>query len=456
MAPMSGMNDKKLHIRTWGCQMNVYDSARMVDVLGKHGYSLTEDPAEADIVILNTCHIREKAAEKVFSELGRLRRHKIAREQAGKTQIIGVAGCLAQAEGGELIRRMPFVDLVFGTQAYHRLPEMIAEVQSLKRPVVSTDFPAEDKFDALPDTNGNTGPSAFLAIQEGCNNFCTYCVVPYTRGAEYARPAEQVLREAERLVLAGAKEITLLGQNVNAWRGRGKNTGDEWPFSRLLIELAEISGLARLRYTTSHPTALTDDLIRAHACLPQLMPFLHLPAQSGSDHILAAMNRGYSRAEYVAAIAPLRSSCPDMALSSDFIVGFPGETDADFEDTMSLVREIGYAQAYSFKFSPRPGTPAAAMDGQVPEDVMNDRLQALQTLITQQQAAFNAPFAGRTLPVLFDARGNRPGQLHGRSPWMQAVHAEAPDSLFGEIADVLITRAGNLSLTGTLAKGKEP
>jgi len=452
MDTMSKEHDRKLHIRTWGCQMNVYDSARMADVLCRHGYSLTDNPAEADLVILNTCNIREKASEKVFSELGRLRRHKIERTKAGLKQIIAVAGCVAQAEGGELLRRMPFVDLVLGTQTYHRLPEMIAEVEAHARPVVSTDFPVEDKFDALPEENRAAGPSAFLAIQEGCNNFCTYCVVPYTRGAEYARPALQVLKEAKRLVASGTRELTLLGQNVNAWRAEGTD-GAEWPFSRLLSALAEIPELERIRYMTSHPTSLTDDLIEIHAHEPKLMPFLHLPAQSGSDTILAAMNRGYARTQYMEAILRLREKNPDMALSSDFIVGFPGETDADFEQTMALVRDIGYAQAYSFKFSPRPGTPAALMEGQLPENIKDERLQALQELITSHQAAFNAPFAGRIIPVLLDGHGNQPGQLHGRSPWMQAVHVEAPDSLFGNIVNVLVARAGRNSLTGTFVKG---
>ena len=450
---------KKLFIRTYGCQMNVYDSARMADVLAPLGYAPVEAADEADMVILNTCHIREKAAEKVFSELGRLRPLKHAKEQGGEGMILAVAGCVAQAEGAEILARAPYVDIVLGPQTYHRLPEMVAQATRAAdakqggRGVLDTDFPVESKFDHLPAEPGHQGASAFLAVQEGCDKFCTFCVVPYTRGAEFSRPAAQVLDEARRLVAGGALEITLLGQNVNAYHGEGPD-GRDWSLGRLIRALAEIPGLARLRYTTSHPRDMDDELIAAHRDVPQLMPFLHLPVQSGSDKLLQAMNRKHGGDDYRRIVERLRAARPDLALSSDFIVGFPGETDADFEATMRLVRDVGYAQAYSFKYSRRPGTPAATMAQQVPEDVKSARLQALQDLLFAQAQAFNETLVGRRLPVLFDRENEKRGQVLGRSPYMQAVHVEAPPRLLGTIAEVEIHAATASSLAGRVATGE--
>ena len=437
---------KKLYIQTWGCQMNVYDSVKMADVMAPLGFEKVEDPAEADLAILNTCHIREKAAEKVYSELGRLRDLKSAKRAKGGEMILAVAGCVAQAEGPEIIARQPAVDMVIGPQSYQHLPKLLERVAARER-VVAVDFPAEDKFDALPEESIAQGPSAFLAVQEGCDKFCTFCVVPYTRGAEYSRPAMKVLDEARRMVAQGAIEITLLGQNVNAWHGEGPQ-GGEWGLGRLIEAMAGIEGLQRIRYTTSHPRDMADDLIAAHRDIPQLMPYLHLPVQSGSDRILAAMNRRHTGAEYRAIIERLRAARPDIAFSSDFIVGFPGETDQDFEDSLSLIRDVGFPTAYSFKYSPRPGTPAAKQSDQVPDAVMDERLQRLQALLAEQARAFNASFIGRTIPVLFDRIGRRPGQLQGRTPHNQPIHAEAPPRLVGRILPVIVTAATATSLTG--------
>ncbi|MBI1207732.1 MAG: tRNA (N6-isopentenyl adenosine(37)-C2)-methylthiotransferase MiaB [Azospirillum sp.] len=441
---------RTLFIKTWGCQMNVYDSARMADVLAPLGFRPVDRPESADMIILNTCHIREKASDKVFSELGRLRAHQRERAAAGGRMILAVAGCVAQAEGAEIAARAPYVDLVFGPQTYHRLPELVARVGQ-GGTVVDTEFPLESKFDALPEEAGAPGVSAFLSVQEGCDKFCTFCVVPYTRGAESSRPAAAVLAEARRLIAQGAVEITLLGQNVNAWHGEGTD-GGVWGLGRLLGALAELPGVARLRYTTSHPSDMTDELIAAHASVPQLMPFLHLPVQSGSDRVLAAMNRRHRADDYRRLVDRLRHARPDLALSSDFIVGFPGESELDFAETLRLVEDIGFAQAYSFKFSARPGTPAAehAPDRQVPETVKAARLEALQRLLGAQQLAFNRRSVGTRMPVLFDRAGRRPGQLLGRSPWLQAVHAAAPERLLGQLIEVRVDAGQANSLAATI------
>ena len=442
-------NSKRLHVITWGCQMNVYDSARMQDVLAPLGYAPAAAAEGADMVILNTCHIRDKAAEKVFSELGRLRALKEAKAAQGGRMILAVAGCVAQAEGAEILARAPFVDVVLGPQTYHRLPEMVAQASRAAGAVIETDFPAEDKFDHLPAPDAAQGPTAFLTVQEGCDKFCSFCVVPYTRGAEQSRPLAGVLAEARRLVALGAREITLLGQNVNGWHGAPGGLGE------LVRRLADIPGLARIRYTTSHPRDMDDGLIAAHREVPQLMPFLHLPVQSGSDRILAAMNRRHTAAEYLRLIDRLREARADLALSSDFIVGHPGETERDFRATMDLVQRIGFAQAYSFKYSPRPGTPAAAAAGQVPEAEKDARLQELQALLRAQQAAFNADCAGRTIEVLVTGPGRHPGQMAGRSPWLQPVHFPGPASLTGHLARVKIAVAHPNSLSATLADQEE-
>ncbi|PJK29795.1 tRNA (N6-isopentenyl adenosine(37)-C2)-methylthiotransferase MiaB [Minwuia thermotolerans] len=442
---------KNLFIKTYGCQMNVYDSDRMADILKPLGYRTVDAPADADMVILNTCHIREKAAEKVFSELGRLRQMREHRREAGADMVIGVAGCVAQAEGEEIVRRAPYVDIVFGPQSYHRLPEMVARAsRAAGKTVLETDFDVVEKFDVLPAPSADAGPAAFLTVQEGCDKFCTFCVVPYTRGAEYSRPAGDILAEARGMAANGVVEITLLGQNVNAYHGEGPD-GRDWTLGRLIRELAEVPGLARLRYTTSHPLEMTGDLIAAHGEVPQLMPYLHLPVQAGADRVLTAMNRRHDRDTYFRIIDRLRDTRPDLALSGDFIVGFPGETDEDFEQTMDLVRRVGYAQAYSFKYSPRPGTPAAAAAAQVPEAAKAERLQRLQELLNAQQLAFNQATAGRTLDVLLERTGRRDGQLVGRSPYMQAVHVDAPGHRLGRIAPVIIEAGKANSLSGRLA-----
>ena len=440
---------KNLHVITWGCQMNVYDSGRMADVLAPLGYAPVSAPDAADMVILNTCHIRDRAAEKVFSELGRLRVLKKAREAAGGRMILAVAGCVAQAEGAEILARAPYVDIVLGPQTYHKLPEMVARASRAAGAVIETDFPVEQKFDFLPDSTAPQGVTAFLTIQEGCDKFCSFCVVPYTRGAEASRPSVAVIAEARRLVARGAREITLLGQNVNAWHGIGPD-GAPATLGRLVRALAEIPGLARIRYTTSHPRDMDDELIAAHGEVPALMPFLHLPVQSGSDRILAAMNRKHTADDYRDIVARLRHARPDIALSSDFIVGHPGETDGDFEATMQLIRDVGFAQAFSFKYSPRPGTPAATVGNQVPEVEKDRRLQALQALLREQQADFNARCAGLTIPVLVTGPGRHEGQIGGRTPWLQPVHAQGPMSLTGEVVNMTVTAAHPNSLTATL------
>ena len=445
---------KSLFVKTYGCQMNVYDSARMADLLAPLGYAPTDTPDRADMVILNTCHIREKAAEKVYSELGRLRKLKEAKALAGGRMMIVVAGCVAQAEGEEIVARQSAVDLVVGPQSYHRLPEMIAKVARAGGQALETEFPAEAKFDALQAQNMNAGPCVFLTVQEGCDKFCTFCVVPYTRGSEYSRPVAQILDEARRLADLGAREITLLGQNVNAYCGVGPDS-ETWNLAKLLHALSRVEGLDRLRYTTSHPRDVNDDLIAAHAEIESLMPYLHLPVQSGSDAILEAMNRRHTADEYRCIVDRIRASRSDIALSSDFIVGFPGESDRDFEATMTLIRDIGYAQAYSFKYSKRPGTPASAARKQIPEDVKTARLEALQTLLIEQQRDFNRSCGGRTLSVLFEKPGRNAGQIIGRSPYLQSVHVEGPDTLIGEIHEVRILEAKTNSLRGELVTTKQ-
>src|SRR5262245_55419553 len=429
--------------------MNVYDSGRMADVLAPLGYGPATAAEGADMVILNTCHIREKAAEKVFSELGRLRTLQRQKAANGGRMIIAVAGCVAQAEG-ELIRtRAPHVDIVVGPLAYHRLPELVARATRAGGGVVDTDFPVESKFDHLPEATRPPGVSAFLSVQEGCDRFCTFCVVPYTRGAEYSRPVAAILAEAISLIRSGAREITLLGQNVNAYHGTGPD-GASWSLARLIRALAEIEDCRRSRYTTSPPRDLGEALIAAHVEVPKLMPFLHLPVQSGSASVLAAMNRRHGPEEYRRLVEKLRHARPDIALSSDFIVGFPGESEADFESTLALVEAVGFAQAYSFKYSPRQGTPAAAMSGQVPEPVKAERLERLQDLIGRQQEAFNRTAVGRILPTLFEKVGRHAGQVVGRSPYLQPVHVEGPTALIGSVAAVEIERLDAHSLAGSI------
>ncbi|MEI9402397.1 tRNA (N6-isopentenyl adenosine(37)-C2)-methylthiotransferase MiaB [Mesorhizobium argentiipisi] len=444
---------KKVFVKTYGCQMNVYDSQRMTDALAADGYVATNAVEDADLVLLNTCHIREKAAEKVYSELGRIRDMKAERAEAGRELLIGVAGCVAQAEGAEIIRRAPAVDLVIGPQTYHRLPDVLARVRGGEK-IVETEYAIEDKFEHLPQPKraelARRGVTAFLTVQEGCDKFCTFCVVPYTRGSEISRPVAQIVAEAERLAEAGVREVTLLGQNVNAWHGVGEN-GEEWGLGRLLFRLAEIPGLARLRYTTSHPRDMDDELIAAHRDLPALMPYLHLPVQSGSDRILKAMNRRHTARDYLALIERIRAARPDVAMSGDFIVGFPGETDEDFEATLKLVREVNYASAFSFKYSPRPGTPGAEMDGHVSEAVKDERLQRLQALINEQQRNFIAGLVGRTVSTLIEKPGRRAGQIVGRSPWLNPVIVDDNAGGIGDIIDVRITKTGPNSLFAELA-----
>ena len=438
---------KKLYIKTYGCQMNVYDSARMADVLAPLGYATTESPREADMVILNTCHIREKAAEKVFSELGRLKPLKEAARRRGGRMILAVAGCVAQAEGAEILARAPHVDIVLGPQTYHRLPELVATATRRAGGVLDTEFPVESKFDHLPDVSAPQGVSSFLTIQEGCDKFCTFCVVPYTRGAEFSRPVAEILDEAHRQVAAGAREITLLGQNVNAYHGAAPG-GQEWGLGRLIRALADVPGIARIRYTTSHPRDVDDELVDAHRDVASLMPFLHLPVQSGSDRVLVAMNRRHTAADYLSTLERLRRARPEIAFSSDFIVGYPGESERDFEATLALVREVGFAQSFSFKYSPRPGTPAASERDQVPDGVKYERLARLQDLLESQQRAFNRSQVGRTLDVLLERAGRHPGQLVGRSPYLQPVHVLAPARLAGALVPVRIVGAEPNSLAG--------
>jgi tRNA-2-methylthio-N6-dimethylallyladenosine synthase len=437
---------KRLFIKTYGCQMNVYDGARMAELMAPLGYRAAAAPDGADLVILNTCHIREKAAEKVFSELGGIRRLKERRARQGGRMIVAVAGCVAQAEGGEILERAPFVDIVVGPQAYHRLPDMVARAERAGEPVLDTSFPAEPKFDYLPAPTGSA-VSAFLTVQEGCDKFCTFCVVPYTRGAEYSRPAAAVIAEARRLAERGAREITLLGQNVNAYHGAAP-AGGEWGLGELIRALAEIPGIARLRYTTSHPKDVDKGLIAAHRDVEALMPHLHLPVQSGSDRVLAAMNRRHTAGDYRRTVDEFRRARPDIALSSDFIVGYPGESEADFAATLTLVRDIGFAQAFSFKYSPRPGTPAAEAEDQVPDRVKGERLAQLQALLQEQQRRFNQGCVGRVLPVLFEKAGRHYGQLVGRSPYLQSVHAELPAANVGAVVPLRIAAAGPNSLKG--------
>ena len=431
-------------VKSFGCQMNVYDGERMGEMLSAKGMRPALDGADADLVVLNTCHIREKAAEKVYSDIGRLRKTD------GPVPTIAVAGCVAQAEGEEIVRRAPDVDIVVGPQAYHRLPEMIDRVRGGAR-AIDTGMPARAKFDALPRRGRQPRPSAFLTVQEGCDKFCTYCVVPYTRGAEVSRGLTELIDEAKALADGGAREITLLGQNVNAWTG-ADTAGRPVGFDGLIRAVAAIGGIERVRYTTSHPTDMTRELIEAHGDVPELMPFLHLPVQSGSAAILSAMNRSHDAPSYLAILEQVRAARPDIALSGDFIVGFPHETDADFEDTLALVREARYAQAFSFKYSPRPGTPAAAMDGQVAGDVMNERLQRLQALLNEQQLAFNAATVGRELPILLERAGKRDGQLIGKTPYLQSVHIDGTGRTIGELVDVTIESAGPNSLGGALPR----
>jgi tRNA-2-methylthio-N6-dimethylallyladenosine synthase len=442
---------KKLFIKTYGCQMNAYDSARMADLLAPLGYGATDTAEDADMVILNTCHIREKAVEKVYSEIGRLRQMKDARAKDGGSMMLAVAGCVGQAEGAEIIARAPAVDLVVGPQSYHRLPEMIARIARDQGHALETEFPALEKFDSLPAADTGLGTSAFLTVQEGCDKFCSFCVVPYTRGPEHSRGPEQILAEARAMAAKGVREITLLGQNVNAYRGTDSH-GATWSLARLIAALAEIETVARLRYMTSHPRDMADDLIAAHGDIEKLMPFLHLPVQSGSDAVLAAMNRQHTADDYLRLIDRIRAVRPDMAFSSDFIVGAPGETDADFEATLALVRQVGYAQCFSFKYSPRPGTPAFGARKQVAEKVKTERLTALQALLLEQQDAANDSAIGRTMPVLFEKPGREPGQVMGRSPWLQPVHAQGDIGLIGQVADVTVTARTANSLHGALVK----
>jgi tRNA-2-methylthio-N6-dimethylallyladenosine synthase len=435
---------KKLYVKTYGCQMNVYDSERMAEALGAQGYVQVDTAEAADMILLNTCHIREKAVEKVYSDLGRLKPLHDAKPDLK----IGVAGCVAQAEGAEILRRQPMVDLVVGPQTYHRLPTMMEAVGRGER-VLDTEFPEEDKFAHLPkDRRANRGPAAFLTVQEGCDKFCSFCVVPYTRGAEVSRPAERLLREARDLVDRGVREITFLGQNVNAYHGAGDD-GAEWGLARLIREMAKIDGLDRIRYTTSHPNDMEDDLIAAHGDCDKLMPYLHLPVQSGSDPILKAMNRKHTADSYIRLIERIRAARPDLILSGDFIVGFPGETEEDFQATLDLVATVGYGAAYSFKYSPRPGTPAAERAMVDPAEA-DERLQRLQALITAQQRATQEAMVGRVVKVLFEKPGRQPGQISGKSDYLHAVHADGPETLLGQIAPVEIIASQTNSLTGCL------
>jgi len=442
---------KRLYIKTYGCQMNVYDSERMTDILRPLGYGVTDSPEDADLVVLNTCHIREKATEKVYSELGVLRRMKEAKAGSGGQMTIAVAGCVAQAEGSEIMRRQTAVDFVLGPQSYHRLPEMIARAHRASGEALAADFAADEKFDALPKSRQPGGVTAFLTVQEGCDKFCTFCVVPYTRGAEYSRPVEAVLAEAADLASQGVREVTLLGQNVNAYGAER----DEGGLAGLVERLAAIPGLDRIRYTTSHPRDMDEALIAAHGTQEALMPYLHLPVQSGSDRILKAMNRDHKAEDYVALIARIRQARPDIALSGDFIVGFPGETEADFEATLDLVRQVGYASAFTFKYSRRPGTPASNMGAQVDEAVKDERLARLNALLEEQRRAFNAEMVGRVVPVLIEREGRHPGQILGRSPYLQAVHAEGPANLIGQIVHMRIESAAHMSLSGVLVSAFE-
>ncbi|AIL12975.1 (dimethylallyl)adenosine tRNA methylthiotransferase [Candidatus Paracaedimonas acanthamoebae] len=447
---------KKLYIKTYGCQMNVYDSERMADLLKPLGFIITELPEDADMVILNTCHIREKASEKVYSELGRIREYKEAKRLKDQNMVIAVAGCTAQAEGEEILRRAKYVDVIVGPQSYYRLPQILAEIERKTvvgegpgRGILEIDFPVESKFDFLPESAEPQSVSAFLSIQEGCDKFCHFCVVPYTRGAEYSRPVETIYEEACRLVEKGVQEITLLGQNVNAYHGTFSDR-EGWTLGRLIQYLSKIQALKRIRYVTSHPADVNEEQINAHRDIEKLMPYLHLPIQSGSDRILKLMNRKHTASYYLDVIGKLRSARPDIAFSSDFIVGYPGETDKDFEDTLELVAKVNFASAFSFKYSPRPGTPASVLDDQVPEEVKTERLARLQSLLFEQQTAFNQSFIGKSISVLFEKQGRHPGQLMGRSPYLQSVYVEAAPRLIGQCVNILVTHASQNSLTGTV------
>ncbi|ETI60875.1 (dimethylallyl)adenosine tRNA methylthiotransferase [Sphingobium sp. C100] len=433
-------------VKSFGCQMNVYDGERMAEMLGTRGMTAATDGAAADLVILNTCHIREKAVDKVYSDIGRLTR------EDGSRPMIAVAGCVAQAEGSEIQRRARNVDIVVGPQAYHRLPDLIDRAGRGEE-AVDTDMPLASKFAALPARTKQARPTAFLTIMEGCDKFCTYCVVPYTRGAEISRSWNAIIDEAKALVDGGAREITLLGQNVNAWTGED-DKGRAQGMDGLVRELAKIPDLKRLRYTTSHPNDMSDGLIATHGEVDKLMPFLHLPVQSGNNRILKAMNRSHDAESYLRIIDRVRMARPDIAVSGDFIVGFPGETDAEFEDTLKIVEQVRYAQCYSFKYSPRPGTPAAEMDGQIPLTVMDERLARLQALLNRQQADFNTATVGRTTDILLERKGRHPGQLIGKSPWLQSVVVTAPDLSIGDMIDVDIISAGPNSLAGELSRRK--
>ena len=449
---------RKVHVKSFGCQMNVYDSHRMADTLAPEGYVETASPADADLVILNTCHIREKAVDKLYSEIGRMRELKDAANADGRQMLIAVAGCLAQAEGKEIVRRTDSVDLVVGSQNYHRLPSLLARARGGET-IVDTEFPLEDKFDALaqpsPQAIAKRGISAFVTVQEGCDKFCTFCVVPYTRGAEVSRPVHKIIADVERLAASGVREVTLIGQNVNAYHGLDAS-GAPVALGQLLRRLAGVPGIARLRYMTSHPrdmlSGMCDDLIAAHGDLPALMPYVHLPVQSGSDRMLAAMNRKHTRADYLEAIARLRAARADLAFTSDFIVGFPGETEQDFRDTLALAEEVNFATAYTFMYSSRPGTPAAELAEQVPEAEKAERLQRLQAVITRQWRAFNASFVGKTMDILVEKPGKLTGQLVGRSPYLQSVHVMAQPSLIGSIVKVVITDVGANTLFGELTQ----
>ncbi len=438
---------KTVYLKTYGCQMNVYDSERMLGSLRAQGYAETDKPDNADLVIFNTCHIREHAAEKVYSELGRMKKFKRARESRGEEMLVAVAGCVAQAEGQEIIRRAGTVDLVVGPQSYHRLPDLIGQRIADGKAIVETEFPAEDKFAALAPRPSGNRVSAFLTVQEGCDKFCSFCVVPYTRGAEFSRSVADVMKEARLLADQGVREVTLLGQNVNAYHGSGE-TGEAVTLAGLITELSRLDGIDRIRYMTSHPRDMTDDLIAAHAENEKLMPFLHLPVQSGSDRILKAMNRGHGIADYMTLVARIRKARPDMALSGDFIVGYPSETEDDFQATLDAAREAAYASAYCFRYSPRPGTPAASAENQVPYEIANERLIRLQAQIFDQQTAFNRALIGQELDVLMEKPGRKPGQLVGRSPYLQPVHVDGPESGIGTVKHVMIDSVGTNSLLG--------
>ncbi|CAL7960533.1 tRNA-2-methylthio-N(6)-dimethylallyladenosine synthase [Alphaproteobacteria bacterium] len=439
---------KSLYIKTYGCQMNVYDSVKMADLLKPYGFGIVDSPEHADMVILNTCHIREKAAEKVYSELGRMAKIKRAREKNGDSMVIAVAGCVAQAEGEEVIRRAPFVDIVVGPQSYQDLPVLLEETRRKKSWVLNLELKENSKFDQLAPDSGSQGYSAFLSVQEGCNKFCRYCVVPYTRGAEYSRPVADIYNEALRIIDGGSVEITLLGQNINAYHGNGPN-GNVWSLGRLIKYLASIEGLQRIRYTTSHPKDMTDEeLFYAHATESKLMPFIHLPIQSGSDVILKAMNRRYNVGFYISIIEKFRKIKPDIAFSSDFIVGYPGETEEDFIATMQLVEHVNYAHAYSFKYSPRPGTPASVLPSQIPEDIKSERLARLQSLLCKQQLNFNQAKVGQVLRILVENQGRSGSQMMGKSPYMQSIIIDDGSKLFGKFVDVKITSAAQNSLKG--------